>query len=105
MNIVEITLPGDWNNEKIRNFISLNMGSAACVHRYKIISSYQWKGEIVDEEEWMVRIKIPKNRLKELVNKINDTHPYDIPMINILKGDFNEKYEKWAENSRIDNLG
>lgn len=61
-------------------------------------SSYWWKDEITQDEEFILFIKTKASIFKKLEEKIKDIHPYDVPEIialPLIKG-YN-KYFHWIE--------
>jgi len=55
---------------------------AACVNVLPGVSSYfRWKGEIQREQEFMLILKTSTDRLQELIERIRDLHPYEVPEI------------------------
>ncbi|HSR69672.1 MAG TPA: divalent-cation tolerance protein CutA [Acidobacteriota bacterium] len=53
---------------------------AACVNIVpKVLSVYQWEGEIHNDEEWLMIIKTADNRLHRLLDRLQELHPYDVP--------------------------
>ena len=71
----------------------------ACVNVHGPSSSiYRWEGELVEEEEWTVVAKSRREREDDVVNFIEEHHPYDCPEILVLeatKG--SEAYEGWVQ--------
>ena len=72
----------------------------ACVNISKISSIYSWNGKIENTSEFLAIFKtIPKNR-KLLKQKIQETHPYDVPEIaEISVTSVNKPYFVWLVNS------
>ena len=72
----------------------------ACVNISKISSIYPWNGEIENTSEFLAIFKtIPKHR-KLLKQKIQETHPYDVPEIaEIDVTSVNKPYFDWLVNS------
>ena len=70
---------------------------AACVSIVPSIRSvYSWKGEIYDEEEFMLLIKTREEKYKQAEAFIKKHHPYELPEIISLKiSDALKDYMKW----------
>lgn len=61
-------------------------------------STYLWKGEVVEEQEWYCHLKTTLERLPALQARIRELHPYEVPEIialSILWGD--QRYLEWIE--------
>jgi len=55
---------------------------AACVNVLPGVSSYfRWKGEIQNEQEFMLILKTSTDRLRKLIERIKNLHPYEVPEI------------------------
>ncbi len=100
--LVETTLPGGWSGSEVLTWIRLAAGRASCVHRSKVHSTYAWDGEVCDENEWFVRMKVSPSRLNELMTAITEHHPYDVPMILTYPSAASDAYSGWVEASTID---
>lgn len=54
---------------------------AACVNRVPCRSTYRWEGTVRTEDEVILLIKTTADRYPELVERIPDVHPHDVPCI------------------------
>ena len=55
---------------------------AACVNIVENVTSvYQWEGRIEEDAELLLVIKTRDGRLRELMDRIGELHPYDVPEI------------------------
>ena len=54
---------------------------AACVSRLKVNSTYEWEGEILNEDEELLIIKATQGAFDKLRDKIVEMHEYDVPEI------------------------
>jgi periplasmic divalent cation tolerance protein len=72
---------------------------AACITiSSSSISSYWWKDEITQEEEFILFIKTMSALFPQLKEKIVELHPYEIPEVIALPiTDGYEKYLDWIE--------
>jgi periplasmic divalent cation tolerance protein len=72
---------------------------AACVQvSGPINSTYEWKGNIENEDEWYCMIKTRKSLYKQVEESIKTIHSYDVPEIialPILEG--NQAYFDWID--------
>ena len=61
-----------------------------------IRSIYSWQGEICDDKEALMVLKTRKTLFKQIVNRVEDLHSYDVPEIiamPIIEG--STKYLSW----------
>lgn len=58
-------------------------------------SIYPWEGEIVEENETCVLFKGPLERREDIIKRIYDLHPYDLPGIISLDAEVMPKYAQW----------
>lgn len=55
---------------------------AACVNIIgNVTSVYKWEGRIEEDAELLLVIKTRDGRLRELMDRIGELHPYDVPEI------------------------
>ena len=55
---------------------------AACVNIIpKISSVYKWKGEVVEDEEYLLIIKTRENLFESLKERIIEIHSYEVPEV------------------------
>jgi periplasmic divalent cation tolerance protein len=71
---------------------------AACVQVLPNMTSfYRWKGELETSSEWLLLIKTTRERLSELIARIESEHPYEVPEVVALKTEGGaEKYLQWV---------
>ncbi|HET7753225.1 MAG TPA: divalent-cation tolerance protein CutA [Anaeromyxobacteraceae bacterium] len=54
----------------------------ACANVVPAVRSiYRWEGRIEDSTEALVVLKTPRFKLKELVDRITEIHPYEVPEV------------------------
>jgi periplasmic divalent cation tolerance protein len=74
---------------------------AACAHEDgPLHSTYRWQGTGETATEWSCRLKTTTDRLPDLVARIRQLHPYDVPEIvavAIVDGD--PAYLRWIQES------
>lgn len=78
--------------------LALEQKYAACINIIpKIVSLYEWKGELVDEEEYLVLFKTCQEKVEPLMKLIQENHPYEVPeLLSIQPESGNEAYVDWA---------
>lgn len=55
---------------------------ASCVNILpQILSIYRWKGQIEKETETLLIIKTRGDRVDELINRVAEIHPYEVPEV------------------------
>ncbi|MGH9995993.1 MAG: divalent-cation tolerance protein CutA [Nitrososphaeraceae archaeon] len=72
------------NEKSLRDIayeLIVNAKLCACVNYTKVRSLYWWENKLNEEEEFIAFFKTTKKRAKELRNRIEKQHPYDIPEI------------------------
>lgn len=74
-----ITAPSDTAADLATTLIDERL--AACVNRISCQSTYRWEGETVEDEEVIVLAKTSAERYDDLVERVIDIHPYDVPCI------------------------
>ena len=67
---------------------------AACVNRFPCRSVYRWDGEVHRDEETVLLAKTTDERWDDLVARIEDAHPYDVPCV-----------ERFDESAALDSFG
>jgi periplasmic divalent cation tolerance protein len=71
---------------------------AACVQIVGPVTSvYRWQGSVEHSQEWMCRIKAPRDLYEQVAAAIRELHSYETPEIiaqPVLAAD--EQYEAWA---------
>ncbi|MGL4340322.1 MAG: divalent-cation tolerance protein CutA [Rhodoglobus sp.] len=71
---------------------------AACVNIVPGIRSiYAWQGEILDEAEAFAMIHTRASLIPEVVRRVNELHPYDVPQVlAFLSVDAQPDYAAWV---------
>ena len=71
---------------------------AACVNILPGVTSYyRWEGEIQHEQEFMLILKTSTDRLRDLVDRVKELHPYEVPeIISITVEEGYEPYLNWV---------
>lgn len=78
--------------------VLLNERLCACVNQVREVTSvYRWQGEIVTNREVVCLIKTRSDRYAELVERLNELHPYDVPeMVRMSVESVNQSYLDWV---------
>ena len=73
---------------------------AACVQISEEGKSvYLWKGDVCMDEEYYLNIKTDKEHLDDVLDWLEDNHPYETPEIVILKANASDDYLDWVTNT------
>lgn len=72
---------------------------AACVNIIKNVEShFLWKGKIERSSECLLLIKTKDTLVSKVINKIEELHSYECPVIEVLNIDrLNEKASRWFQ--------
>ena len=97
--IIISTYPNKKSISKIANEFVKNK-IVACVNISKISSIYFWKGKVEDSSEYIAIFKTITKNKKLLKQKINETHPYDVPeILEVDVTSINKSYLNWLVES------
>ena len=73
---------------------------AACVNRVDCASVYRWKGELHDDDETILLAKTTAERYPELVTRVEEHHPYDVPCVERFEeSDVLPAFAAWREEA------
>jgi periplasmic divalent cation tolerance protein len=94
------------NSEELGLKIAENLvqrGLAACVNIIKKIRSiYRFKGEVWDDEEYLLFIKTRESLKDEVEKAIKEIHTYELPEILVINlSDSEKKFQEWVFDSTI----
>lgn len=79
--VVFCTVPNIEVAERIAHAV-VEARLAACTNIVPGLRSiYRWEGKICDETEVLLVIKTPKNRARDLAERIRTLHPYTTPEV------------------------
>ncbi len=71
---------------------------AACVNFFPCLSQYRWKGKIEKSNEFQLIIKTKDALVKETITKLKKIHPYDLPVIEVIKVEGNNSgVKEWID--------
>ena len=97
---VVITCPSQKEAVKVKDLL-LNEHLAACVNIIGGLQSfYWWQGRIESALEVILLAKTTRAKFKEIVARVTEIHPYDVPeIIALLISTGNQPYLKWIDES------
>ncbi|AGB37452.1 divalent-cation tolerance protein CutA [Natronococcus occultus] len=73
---------------------------AACVNELSATSTYRWEGEVHRDEEAVLLAKTTDDAYDELVDRVRELHPYDVPCIERFdEADVLESFADWRADS------
>ena len=78
----------------------INTKLAACVNIIEnIYSMYMWDGKLQDANETILIAKTTKERVSDLIEKVNALHSYDCPcIVSLPVSDGNPAFLNWIAN-------
>ena len=79
--IIISTFANEKSLRDIAHEMIMNAKLCACVNYTKVRSLYWWENKLNDEEEFIALFKTSKEKARELSERIEELHPYDIPEI------------------------
>ncbi len=69
---------------------------AACCNFFEVKSIYEWNGELQFDDEVVAIIKTHESVVKKTVERIEELHPYEIPVVAQIKvSEVNDAYGNW----------
>lgn len=95
--IITTTFDNKDELNKVSNIL-LEERLVSCCQVYNIKSSYWWKNNIIDANEYLLKMKTKKELYKEVERIILENHSYEVPEIityNIENG--YSKYLNWID--------
>jgi uncharacterized protein involved in tolerance to divalent cations len=94
---VAVTAPdADWLTDFTRAVVTDHLAASGNILP-AIRSIYRWKGAVEDHSEAMVILHTRQALVHELVERLNDEHPYDTPQVLALPvTDANPLYHRWV---------
>ncbi len=100
MILTIVTIDSLENAEKIANVL-LDEKLCACVNIIPETKSiYIWQGEKKVEREVIMLIKTDKNKFPELIKRIKELHPYELPEIIGIPINYGlPEYLEWIKSS------
>lgn len=97
INLIYITA-GSKNEAVMIGKALIKTRLAACVNIIEnMVAMYMWDGKLQDDKEAILIAKTTKERVTDLVEKVNALHSYDCPCIVTLPvSDGNPAFLKWV---------
>ena len=77
--VVFITAPRGKGKEIARRLVEERL--AACVNIVGVESVYWWQGKVEEDREDLLVVKTSAERMGELVRRVREIHPYEVPEI------------------------
>ncbi|ACI19651.1 divalent-cation tolerance protein CutA [Dictyoglomus thermophilum] len=99
--ILAIVTIDTWENaERISNIL-LDEKLSACINIIPGVKSiYIWQGEKKSDDEVIMLIKTEKNKFPDLVKRIKELHPYELPEIIGIPINYGlPEYLEWVKDS------
>ena len=72
---------------------------AACVSMLPATSMYRRQGRLSKDDENVLMIKTSEKKLNEMLRRLKEIHPYELPEILILRVEASDEYQKRVEES------
>jgi periplasmic divalent cation tolerance protein len=101
--VVLTTLPADADAGAFAHAL-VEARLAACVNLLPPMESvYRWEGAVQRDPERQLLIKTSRDRVADLLERIRDIHPYDVPELLVLPiADGDAAYLRWlVQSTRI----
>ena len=57
---------------------------------------YRWEGKIESSSEWAIEIKVHVSKKENVISKIEEIHPYDVPQILSWEASASHTYSEWV---------
>lgn len=93
-----ITAPPEVASDLARSLVEERF--AACVNRVACDSVYRWEGDIHTEAEEILLAKTTDDRYPELVDRVVELHPDDVPCIERFdQSDLTDAFGEWVTAS------
>ncbi|KUO92208.1 MAG: divalent-cation tolerance protein CutA [Thermocladium sp.] len=99
--IIYVTAPNEDEAAKMARAL-VEERLAACVNMTRVRSIYRWRGKVEDEDEVLMMMKTTEPRLRDLIKRVKEIHPYEVPevlAVPITAG--NADYLQWMEDETI----
>jgi len=93
MPTLYVTAPRDVAGELAETLVEERL--AACVNRVPCQSVYRWEGELHEDEEVILFVKTTGEAYGDVVDRIVELHPYDVPCVE--RFDEDDVFEPFAD--------
>ncbi len=98
MPTVYITAPPEAADGIVETLVEERL--AACVNRLSTTSTYRWDGDVHRDEEALLLAKTTDDAYDDLVARVEEVHPYDVPCIERFdEDDLLESFATWRAES------
>lgn len=98
MPTVYVTAPPDAADELAETLVEERL--AACVNRLSTTSTYRWEGEVQRDDEIVLLAKTTDDAYHDLVARVRELHPYDVPCIERFdEDDVLKSFAEWRADS------
>ena len=98
--VIKTTLPEEFREFEVTSFSqSLVESGASCVTHHLVTSTYEWEGEIISNKEWSLSVKLSKSKTEDVIHKIKQIHPYEIPQLLFSSWNSSPEYYSWIESN------
>jgi periplasmic divalent cation tolerance protein len=75
---------------------------AACAHLERVSSSYNWNGVERSDDEWRVTFKTTIEMRDQALDRLEELHSYDVPMILWSEEETTDAYGAWMETQLVE---
>jgi len=104
-NLIEIVITSVNDNDVAKDIAKklLEKKLVACVNiSSSVTSMYEWRGEQVEEKEYVLLMKTLAEKVEALEKYVLHLHPYDTPEFVVLKSRYvNQAYFDWVTTSIV----
>ncbi len=69
----------------------------ACANFFPIKSVYKWKGNIENDNEFVLLLKTTEDKAEEAKKQVKKLHTYEVPCILKIPIEANEEYYGWVK--------
>ncbi|SDC58020.1 divalent-cation tolerance protein CutA [Natrinema hispanicum] len=98
MPTVYITAPPEAADDIAKQLVDARL--AACVNQFETTSTYRWEGDVHHDEEVILLAKTTGDASDDLVARVQELHPYDVPCIERFdECDVLESFAAWRADS------
>lgn len=98
LSVLYVPFPDQDSAERMAIYLIENQFVGCCNIIPSIFSIYSWNQQIEKNNECILIIKTIEEKLKEVINIIENQHPYQIPCIlNLKDGSVNLPYFEWVK--------
>ncbi|KAK9767424.1 hypothetical protein K7432_002823 [Basidiobolus ranarum] len=100
IRMIFVTCPGEEIAKRISRGL-LTEKLVACINMIpKVTSMYWWDEEIEESTEVLLMIKTAQEKMNQVIQYVNDNHPYDVPeVISVKIDDGSREYLNWVADS------